>query len=83
MIAALSDTVAKQTYDVTKGRYLIGKNVTITELNTSQSETDGAQRDYYSALKTYWSTYFHLRQLTLYDFILNEPLRFNWEEVKP
>jgi outer membrane protein TolC len=83
MIASLADTVARQTYDVTKGRYLIGKNITITELNTAQTETDAAQRDYYSALKTYWSTYFDLRKLTLYDFINNEPLRFNWDEVKP
>ena len=83
MIASLADTVARQTYEVTKGRYLIGKNITITELNTAQSETDGAQRDYYSALKTYWSTYFDLRKLTLYDFIRNEPLQFSWEDVKP
>ncbi len=83
MIASLADTVARQTYEVTKGRYLIGKPITITELNTAQTETDGAQRDYYSALKTYWSTYFDLRRLTLYDFIRNEPLRFNWEDVKP
>ena len=83
MIASLADTVARQTYDVTQGRYLIGKNITITELNTAQTETDAAQRDYYSALKTYWSTYFELRKLTLYDFIRNEPLRFNWEDVKP
>jgi outer membrane protein TolC len=83
MIAALSDTVARQTYEVTKGRYLIGKNITITELNTAQSETDGAQRDYYYALKTYWSTYFELRKLTLYDFIKNEPLLFNFEAIRP
>ena len=83
MIAALSDTVARETYDVTKGRYLIGKNITITELNNAQSETDGAQRDYYYALKTYWNTYFQIRKLTLFDFMRNEPLRFNFEDVKP
>lgn len=83
MIASLADTVARQTYEVTKGRYLIGKNITITELNTAQTETDAAQRDYYSALKTYWSTYFELRKSTLYDFIKNEPIIFNWEDVKP
>ena len=83
MIKALSDTVAKENFEVTKGRYLIGKNVPITELNTAQTDTDAAQRDYYNALNTYWNTYFELRKLTLYDFIRKQPLQFNFNDVKP
>ncbi len=82
-IAAKADTVAKKTYDVTKGRYLIGKITSILELNNAQIETDSYQKAYLSALQTYWKSYFELRKLTLFDFQMNRPLNFNFEDVKP
>jgi outer membrane protein len=82
-IAAKSDTVAKKTYDVTKGRYLIGKINSILDLNNAQIETDNSQKSYYYSLQTFWRSYFELRKMTLYDFENNQPIQFNFEDVKP
>jgi outer membrane protein TolC len=82
-IAAKSDTVARKTYEVTKGRYLIGKINSILDLNNAQIETDNAQKSYYYALQNYWRICFELRKLTLYDYLRNEPIHFNFEDVKP
>jgi outer membrane protein TolC len=82
-IAAKSDTVARKTYEVTKGRYLIGKINSILDLNSAQIETDNSEKSYYYALQTFWRSYFELRKMTLFDFVSNQPIRFNFEDVKP
>lgn len=82
-IAGKADTVAKKTYDVTKGRYLIGKITSILELNNAQIEADSYEKAYYNSLQTYWRSYFELRKLTLFDFNANRPLNFNFEDVRP
>ncbi len=81
-IAAKADTVAEKTYAVTKGRYLIGKNVAINDLNIAQIAMDNAKVSFYDALKTYWVTYFQIRKQTLFDFQYNETLKFNFDFLK-
>ena len=82
-IAAKSDTVARKTYEVTKGRYLIGKVNSILDLNNAQIETDNSEKSYYYALQTFWRSYFELRKMTLFDFLTDRPIQFNFEDVKP
>ena len=38
------------------------------DLNASITEKDTARRNYLTALYDYWSLYYTLRSLTLYDF---------------
>lgn len=76
-IAAKSDTVARKNYEVSKGRYLIGKPISAIELIQAQTNTDESLKGYYGALMTYWRSYFDLRKTTLYDFKKKEPLKFN------
>jgi outer membrane protein TolC len=83
IIAAKSDTVARKTYEVTKGRYLIGKINSILDLNNAQIETDNSEKSYYYALQTFWRSYFELRKMTLFDFISNQQIQFNFDDVKP
>jgi outer membrane protein TolC len=80
-IAAKSDTVAKKTYEVVKGRYLIGKPVTILELNDAQINTDNSEKNFYSSLLIFWRSYFELRKMTLYDFRYNRPIPFNIKDI--
>lgn len=80
-IAAKSDTVAQKRYMVTKQRYLIGK-ISITELNIAQAEKDGARESYINTLWTYWSNYYELRKLCLYDFINDIKINFDVENLK-
>lgn len=81
-IAAKADTVARKSYDVTKGRYLIGKLTSILDLNNAQIQADNAEINYYRALQTYWRTNFELRKQTLFDFREKRPIMFNFEDIK-
>ncbi|MGB0177351.1 MAG: TolC family protein [Owenweeksia sp.] len=74
-IAAKADTVAQKRYEVTKQRYLTGK-ITITDLNLAQSEKDSARKNYLGALRSYWSSYYTVRKLTLYDFVNQGPISY-------
>ena len=82
-IAAKADTVARKTYEVTKGRYLIGKFNSILDLNNAQIETDNSQKNYYFSLQTYWRSYYELRKMTLFDFSIQSPIQFRFDDVKP
>jgi outer membrane protein TolC len=77
VIAAKSDTVAQKRFNVTQQRYLIGKVNDVLELNQAQIENDNAKKGYYQTLKTYWTSYFELRKLTLFDFRNNERIDFD------
>jgi len=54
-------------YDITKNRYLIGK-IDITDMNIALTEKDEAKARYIQSLQDFWTAYFNLRRLTLYDF---------------
>ncbi|MDR0660281.1 MAG: TolC family protein [Prevotellaceae bacterium] len=79
-IAAKADTVSQLRYDVTKKRYLIDK-VTITDMNNAQSDRDRSTARYVTELHNYWNYYYTIRQLTLYDFIKDEALSVDFEEL--
>jgi outer membrane protein TolC len=81
-IAAKSDTVARKSYEVTKGRYLIGKINSILDLNNAQIETDNSQKNYYYALQTFWRSYYEIRKMTLFDFLTSTPLPFDLRDFK-
>ncbi len=72
-IAARTDETAQRRSEVARKLYLLGKS-TILDLNASISEKDSARRNYISALYNYWSLYYTLRSMTLYDFERNTML---------
>lgn len=74
LIAAKADTVAAKQFEVARNRYLIGK-ISNTDLYNAQTEKDQAVIAYVQALRSYWTAYYHLRRVTLYDFGTNLPLK--------
>ena len=73
-------TLALRTYEVairkeqmTRNRYLIGKN-DILDLNVAVEEKESTRRSYMSALRAFWLAYYDLRRSTLYDFDRNVSL---------
>jgi len=66
-ISRKSDEVAQERYTVAQNRYLIGK-IDITNLNIALEEKDQAKRSYINALREFWTAYYNLRGLTLFDF---------------
>lgn len=66
-ITKTSDEVADKRYEISFRRYQSG-NVSITDLGIAQREKDENRRSYVESLRDYWTAYFELRRLTLYDF---------------
>jgi outer membrane protein TolC len=69
LISAKADTVAEKQFEVARNRYIIGK-ITNTDLYNAQTEKDAAVLAYVQALRGYWTAYYHLRRVTLYDFAM-------------
>ena len=79
-IAFKADIVAQKRYNVTKERFYIGK-IDVLELNIALGEKDAATRNYLNAMKNYWSYYYNIRQLTLFDFQKMIPLEEDFEAL--
>lgn len=67
------DRVAMERYQAARQRYLTGKT-DITNLGIAVTEKDQARRSYISTLRSFWTLYYNLRRLTLYDFVNNRLL---------
>ena len=79
-IAARTDATAQRRADVARRLYLLGQS-TVLDLNASITEKDAARRSYVTALYDYWSLYYTLRSLTLYDFRQDQPLEEDLERL--
>ncbi|WP_372638819.1 TolC family protein [Fodinibius sp.] len=77
LIAAQADTIAQRRYEVAQNRYLIGK-IDITNLFIAQEEKDSARQAYIRALRTFWTGWYNLRALTLYDFQNDQPITYQF-----
>ena len=78
--AAKSDTVAAKMYEVTKQRFLIG-NVDVLDLNNADTKKDENRRGFIQALQNYWTYYYNIRRLTLYDFEKGKPLEADFDSM--
>ncbi|MDR3217421.1 MAG: TolC family protein [Dysgonamonadaceae bacterium] len=72
-VAVKADYTAERRNEVARKLYLLGKS-TILDLNASITEKDTAKRNYINTLNNYWSLYYTLRSITLYDFEKNIPI---------
>ncbi len=76
LLAAKADTIAQRRYQVAQNRYMIGK-IDITNLFIAQNEKDSARQAYIRALRNFWTGWYELRQLTLYNFKENKPITYD------
>jgi outer membrane protein TolC len=67
LLAAKADTVAGKQFEVARNRYIIGK-ISNDALYLAQGEKDAAVVANVQALRNYWTSYYLLRRITLYDF---------------
>ena len=67
-------------YEVTMQRFLIGK-LDVTKLNLARNDQEQARRAYIRALRSYWSYYYTLRELTLFDFGKGVTLTEDFEKL--
>jgi len=73
--AEAADKVAEEGYLIALKKFQNGE-ISITDLNISLSEREGAKRDYIRSIEEYWESYYLLREVTLYDFELNRKIYY-------
>jgi outer membrane protein TolC len=79
-ITTKADTIAQKRYSVSMQRYLTDK-IDITEMNNAQNDRDNARLRSVAALRNYWTYYYTIRQLTLYDLLNNKPLETDYDKL--
>jgi len=75
VLNAKADSIASEKYQIAKERYVLG-NLSITDLSIAFQENDQAKRDFVLGLKDFWSAYYQLRYLGLYDFEKNQKISY-------
>ena len=80
LISQKTDTIAQNRYYITLQRFYIGK-VSVLDLNLAKTEKDNARRNYLSALRSYWTQYYQIRRLTLFDFDKNKKIEVDFEKL--
>ncbi|HET7374160.1 MAG TPA: TolC family protein [Gemmatimonadaceae bacterium] len=73
LLAAKADTVSAKQFEVARNRYTVGK-VSNTDLYNAQNDKDASVLAHVQALRNYWTAYYHLRRVTLYDFSAKQEL---------
>ncbi|MFV0266580.1 MAG: TolC family protein [Draconibacterium sp.] len=78
--AAKADTVAQMGYNVTFQRFLIGK-IDVVVLNIASTDQENARMQYVDALNQFWTKYYQLRSLTLFDFEKKKQLVAEYDKI--
>ena len=79
-VSQKADQVGQSRYATTKERFLNG-TIGVTELNNAQTEMDNAQLRYLQDLSNYWIYYYNIQKATLFNFITNEKVGANFDEL--
>lgn len=79
-IATRTNAIARKRYDTNVQTYLIGKISTL-DLNDSQSKKDESMRQYINELYKFWSYWYQLRSLTLWDYATLEPINADIDKL--
>lgn len=79
-VAARTDSTAFRRSEVARRLYILGKS-TVLDLNASIKEKDEARSNYLNALHTYWSLYYTLCSLTLYDLRNGRPIEVDYKAL--
>ncbi len=74
--AKKAQEIAVKRYEITKKRFILGK-ITITDLNIALQEQDRSVLTFLNSLEKFWTDYYTLRRLTLFDFVKNKKIEVN------
>ena len=74
-LTAEADSIASEKYKIARERYVLG-DLSITDLSIAFTENDQAKRDYVQSLRDFWSAYYELRYLSLFDFEKNQKINY-------
>lgn len=79
-IAAEADEIAQKRYHTSIETFMIGK-INILDLNDAQQSKDEAKQKHIQELYGFWSYFYNVRSVTLYDFLNDRNLDADFEEI--
>ena len=68
--------IAQEAYDAMLTRFIKGQ-ATVNDLSLAQNYWQTARQNYTQSLQNYWTAFYRLRQLTLYDFNKRKTIEHN------
>jgi outer membrane protein len=74
-LTAEADAIGQQRYQIAQNRFILS-DLSVTDLGIAMQEKDRARRDAILALRDYWTAFYTIRLLTLYDFERNEKIKY-------
>jgi outer membrane protein TolC len=75
-----ADEIAQERYQICLDKFA-NATLSVTELNMAQSEKDNAARRHISDLRSYWSYYFEIRRMCLYDFMTDKDISIEFDKL--
>ena len=72
--------IARERYGLVMERFRNGK-ATVQEINDARAESDASVQKYVGDISSFWTNYYTLRKLTLFDFLSGNDLTVNYEEM--
>ncbi|MCL1938605.1 MAG: TolC family protein [Candidatus Azobacteroides sp.] len=79
-IAGQADRIAEKRYNISIETFVIG-NISILDLNDAQKSKDEARLKHIQKLYQYWTYYYNIRSITLYDFLTGNNLDAEWDAI--
>jgi outer membrane protein TolC len=79
-IAGQADRIAEKRYLTSIETFMIGK-INILDLNDARKSKDETRLKHIRELYTYWSCFYSIRSITLYDFIAGADLEADFEAI--
>ena len=79
-ISIKASEIADERYEIVRKRFE-NNTVTVTDLNTAMNAKINATNQYIDQLQTYWSKYFELQKITLYDFINHRDISEDFDKL--
>lgn len=79
-ISFRADTVASERYRLAMTQFAEGK-LSVMELNNAQTERNDAGNRLVAELHSFWSYYYAIRRLTLYDFLTQSNISADFDKI--
>lgn len=80
LAAAQADSISQIAYEAVKQQYMLGK-ASVLDINTSYTDMQSAQNSYLNSLNNFWTQFYSIRKLCLYDFEKGVDLNANFEKM--
>ncbi|GAB1358317.1 TolC family protein [Porphyromonadaceae bacterium] len=79
-IAEQADTIAHKRYNMAIETFMLGR-INILDLNDAQKKKDDAKQKHIQEMYRYWTFFYNIRSVTLYDFQRQRELNVEFEQL--